>query len=775
MEAVVIAVFMAIYFLSGFSALLYQVVWQRMLAIFSGSDLYATTTIVASFMAGLGAGSLLGGPLADKLSPRWQIGMFALAEFLIGAFALVSKWWYYDVLYIRHAELANSPLVLAAVLFGSLLIPTFCMGMSFPLLSKALTPAIELAGRRIGSLYALNTLGAALGAFATAWFLMGDLDFPKILRLGARINIAVAILAPIVGSVLWRRLSAGALPRETAGEGSSGANAHIFSFSTWMLIYALAGFLALSLEIVWFRLLGVILKSNSFTFPHLLAIYLASLAVGIMAGARLVQFGKQPARVYLGLQSGITLYAGLSVVFLLWALDHWPAAEWLRTYLAGYEPFDVTRAQRAFNNWSSAPAELLQAITGSQPNFVALYVLVPILMIAPPTFMMGASFAFLQRAVQDNRAQLGRRVGWLQAANIFGATFGAILVGTVFLHFLGVSWTLRLLIVLGGTFFILWAAFSNRPHFRRLGYVAALTVPLVLMWAIPTGPELWAKLHGAPVENTISAEDGSGVSLLKNEKVDFSSTTVVHLNGLGQSWVPYFHVSGIHSQLGILPIMLHPAPKEVAVIGLGSGDTPYSLGGRSETTTITCIEIVKPQAETLRLLHEKAPYAGLEGLLNDNRYQFVFTDGRSYIAGNTKKYDVIEADALRPNSAFAGNLYSYEYFLLLKSRLNPGGLAVTWAPTGRVFETFLKVFPYAVRFDSVLIGSADPINYDPDAIRARLQSSFSEAYYAKAGIDAKALVLPFLDRKPEDIRLVPEAFARYDVNTDLHPKDEYGR
>ena len=211
------------------------------------------------------------------------------------------------------------------------------------------------------------------------------------------------------------------------------------------------------------------------------------------------------------------------------------------------------------------------------------------------------------------------------------------------------------------------------------------------------------------------------------------------------------------------------------MIGLGSGDTPYSLGGRSETTTITCIEIVKPQAETLRLLHEKAPYAGLEGLLNDNRYQFVFTDGRSYIAGNTKKYDVIEVDALRPNSAFAGNLYSYEYFLLLKSRLNPGGLAVTWAPTGRVFETFLKVFPYAVRFDSVLIGSADPINYDPDAIRARLQSSFSEAYYAKAGIDAKALVLPFLDRKPEDIRLVPEAFARYDVNTDLHPKDEYGR
>src|SRR5262245_39254620 len=163
-----------------------------MLAIFSGSDLYATTMIVASFMAGLGVGSLAGGALADKLSARWQLGMFAIAEFLIGVFGLVSKWWYYDVLYVRDAHLASSPLILAIVLFVSLLIPTCCMGMSFPLLAKFLTPAIELAGKRIGSLYALNTLGSSFGAFGTAWFLLGYQDLPRILRFGARINLLVA-------------------------------------------------------------------------------------------------------------------------------------------------------------------------------------------------------------------------------------------------------------------------------------------------------------------------------------------------------------------------------------------------------------------------------------------------------------------------------------------------------------------------------------------------------------------------------------------------------
>jgi predicted membrane-bound spermidine synthase len=444
-------------------------------------------------------------------------------------------------------------------------------------------------------------------------------------------------------------------------------------------------------------------------------------------------------------------------------------------YFDGYEPFDVTAAQRAMKNWLSAPVQMFRDITGGQPNFLTLYIGLPVFLVAPPTLMMGASFPFLQRAVHDAPARLGRRVGWLQAANIFGATLGAILVGNVFLDVLGTSSTVRLLTAIGATFLILWAALALKPRLRGLAYAAALAVTLLLVRSIPPAQVLWAKLHGTSADRTISTENGAGVSLMKNADANFSSTTLVFVNGLGQSWVPYSHVNPIHSQLGILPVMLHPNPKEVAVIGLGSGDTPHALGGREEVATVTVIEIVGAQLDSLRLLQQRQPYGGLEGLLGDARYRFAFTDGRAYLSNSSKKYDVIEADALRSNSAFAGNLYSYEYFTLLKNRLNPGGLAVTWAPTPRVYGTFVKAFPYVYRFDSILIGSPDPIEFDRDAIRRRVQSAFTQAYFAKAGIDANPLVLPYLDRRNEELILNRNDFGLDDVNSDLFPKDEYSR
>ena len=120
-------------------------------AIFSGADLFATTTVVASFMAGLGIGSVCGGAIADRVSVRWQLGLFALAEALTGIFGWISAWWYYDVLYKQLGHIPTSSFLLAAILFASLLVPTFLMGMTLPLLSKALTPTVELAGQRIGS------------------------------------------------------------------------------------------------------------------------------------------------------------------------------------------------------------------------------------------------------------------------------------------------------------------------------------------------------------------------------------------------------------------------------------------------------------------------------------------------------------------------------------------------------------------------------------------------------------------------------------------------
>jgi spermidine synthase len=210
------------------------------------------------------------------------------------------------------------------------------------------------------------------------------------------------------------------------------------------------------------------------------------------------------------------------------------------------------------------------------------------------------------------------------------------------------------------------------------------------------------------------------------------------------------------------------------VIGLGSGDTVYAAGAREETASITCIEILGAQIDGLRMLQARRPYGGIEGLLGDPRATFVTGDGRSYLARSAKRYDVIEADALRPNSAFAGNLYSREYFALLASRLKPNGLAVTWAPTLRTVFTFLNVFRYAILVDGVLIGSNDPIEVDRDAIQARLDHPFTRARFERAGIDPKPIVRPLLERDADFVRHVGRSDPAILLNTDLHPKDEYG-
>jgi len=279
-------VFLPVFFASGFAALAYQIVWQRLLAFFSGADVFSVTLIVSAFMAGLGLGSLAGGHLADRLSLRGRILAFALAEAAIAAFALGSVALLYDVLYVRLAEKALPLALVGFVLFVVLLWPTFFMGLSLPLLSRALTESAAASARRIGSLYGWNTLGAAMGALLTVFLVVRHYGFAVAIGVGAVLNVACAVAALL--ALRWLRPEAdvpSALgttpPPAPQVEGRAGDR---FPFGLWLLLYALSGFVALSLEILWFRVLGVIVKSNSFTFAWLLTVYLSGLGLGALLG-----------------------------------------------------------------------------------------------------------------------------------------------------------------------------------------------------------------------------------------------------------------------------------------------------------------------------------------------------------------------------------------------------------------------------------------------------------------------------------------------------------
>lgn len=689
-----------------------------------------------------------------------------------------SKTIYYDYLYLQHYSLAESPSILVVTLFVSLLWPTFFMGVSLPLLARGLTHEIEAAAGTVGALYGINTLGAATGSLVTTWILLRQFGFETILRIGAVLNLSAALCGLLLAVYLFHLRGSfqghavdairdnGAL--STVAQEESG-----FRASFWILIYALSGFIALSLEVLWFRLLGIMLKSTAFTFGSLLAIYLGGLAVGTLLGIALVGRSRMPTRAFLILQAGIGLYAALALSLLIGTVSQLSFLAPFWQYFGESSPMDVGAAAGAIQQYLSGSGPLTVDANRLAMRFLDLYVILPVFLIGPPTLMMGLSFPYLQKVVQKNAAYLGRRVGWLQTANIAGSMLGTFLTGWVWLPWLGTPGTLRLLAVLAGVFLVLWAQFQSSRS-RRWKLVASLGVVALVVSVcsfVPDPATLWAKLHGMPADRITFAEDGTGLSVLKSSRTDFVGPTDVYLNGRSQSWIPY---GSIHSMLGALPALIHPNPKEIAIIGLGSGDTVFHVGGRPETAEITCIEIVGPQLSTLDLLASRQDYPALLSILEDKRIRYVISDGRVYIMQHGRKYDIIEADALHPESAYAGNLYSEEYFKLIRDHLNPGGLAVTWSPTGRVYDTFVKVFPYVLSFDVVLIGSNEPINLDLNVIDARLEDPFTREYYQWSFVDMKETIRSFLDTyKPKLLGPADVRPAVVDTNSDLFPMDEY--
>lgn len=751
---------LGLFFVSGFAALLYQVIWQRLLVFFSGADVHSATIVVAAFMAGLGCGSFAGGHVADRVNRVTSLALFAVAELSVAAFGFFSTTFFYDILYQRLGHLDFGTIPTALSLFAAMLWPTFFMGASLPLLARGLTNDIERAASTIGLLYALNTAGAAVGAFGATWVLLPQLGLEGSVRTAAALNLACAMVAaPLAWAARGRidgpSANTGAAPPHTL------ARADSTGFARWTVLFAVSGFVGLSLEIVWFRLLGVMLKSTSFTFGTLLAIYLAGLAAGSVAGSALAGRTRQPARWFLLLQAGAGAYAAVCVAALIWGLEHAAALQWFTEYFHQYDGIDLRATIAA---WRGVPV-------GGSPDPAAafrLYLLLPVVLIGPPTVAAGMSFPLLQRVVQTDLRLVGRRVGMLLTSNVLGSTVGAFVSGLLLLDWFGTAGTVKLLFLISVGFAVVAVnGFSVTLTTRRVLSLATIAVAAVVAWWMPPGQLLWARLHGTSAPRIIQGEDGSGLSVLRGERADFRRT-VVYVNGLGQSWVPY---GDIHTVLGAIPAFLHHQPRRAALIGLGSGDTLFALAGRADLEQITSIEIIKPQLDTLRALAAWQGYPGLTRMLADPRIDHVQGDGRRYLSRSDGGFDIIQADALRPHSAYAGNLYSEQYFRLLRDRLAPGGWAVTWAPTDRILRTFLRVFPHAALHGQVLIGSADPISLDTTAMLQRIRQKATTDYYVVAGINIDALLAPFSTGwrlfTPDDAR--PDG----DLNTDLHPRDEF--
>lgn len=730
----VLAVLSAGFFASGFAALLYQVIWQRMLGLFAGSDAVTAALVVGAFLAGLGLGSLLAGFLADRLAPRRAAWAFIICEVGIALFALASRTFFYDVVIDRLGPSMTEGWQIFAICFLGLLAPTLLMGLSLPLLARAVVARLETAAGRIGWLYGINTLGAAAGTLLGGFWLVGTVGFERALQVGAALNLLTALLTlAVIGRLPARAPEAAAAAAAAAGERGA------LGLPAWTALVFLSGFFIIALEILWVRILGIAGQANAYSFSLILGMFLAADGLGVVVGARWVKRVTDTRAAFFHLQSWAALYALVTLLGF--------------RQLYGLPWFEALMGMDTFRH----EADEIAIIAG----FAAL-------LIGPPAFLLGMSFPVVQKAVQRDLASVGFRVGLVQVGNIAGNAAGSLVGGLLLLHLLGTAGTARVVGLLALAMLGLWLWLARRGGLRDNPGRALAAALAVAVAVFPSNTAWWSRIHGVKQDQAaIVGEDRSGVVVLRLK----GDSGPMFITGHTQSQVPFWPH---HYFLGALGPALHPAPRDVLVIGSGSGGTPFAAGWNPETRHIRAVELIAPVYEVIRDYAATRPGSALAALTTDPRFTLVVGDGRREIFVSGKQYDVIEADAILPQTSHSGMLYSVEFLSLVRESLKPGGLFVQWAPTERVARSFLKAFPHVVMLlpVSIVIGSDQPIPFDPAALAARFGEPAFQAWAARAGVDISGFPALFGAEArvwgPDTPRGPTE-----DINTDLFPRDEF--
>lgn len=738
---------------TGFSALTLQVVWQRVLSLHAGIDLMAATTVVTAFMAGLGLGSLAGGAMADRLGAKRSLLVFALSNAAIGAFAWISLWLFYDVCRRFAAEL-DSAAAMFAFHFLLLVIPTTLMGLSLPLLARGAVAASREIAPLVGRLYAVNTLGAAVGAAVAGWVLLGELGFVATVRVAGALNLAAAAVVLLLWKTTGPEAQAPAEPAmATAAPGSSRER-----LWPWFLMYGLTGAVAIGLEVVYFRVIDTIWRNNSYTFATVLAIYLLLFALGTSLGARRAGRVERPDLWFLGLQ----LAVGASSLLGMLALLHPPDAFGIKDFVSHYY------TTGGFMHGGYSVHNLKEAA-----RLVYAHIVAPLLVMGAPVLLMGASFPFVQALVARRLDSLGRRTGTLLFSNICGNVIGGALTGFGLLDRLGTAGTLQLLagvLVLPG---LVAAARFPTPRQRFASAAGTAGLMAVCVIAFPSNERFWAFFNNVPVDRFEVAEDRACVTSL----VDEGPQTFLYINGSWQNGHPY---DFFHILIGLLPSLLHERPQRGLAVGLGIGSTAYAMAQDPRIERVDCVEICGSEMRLVASLAERGSITSRR-LIEDPRVHLIAADGRRWLLARPEPYDVIVVDVVRPTSAYSGNLYSQEFYELIASRLSEDGVFVQWIPTERMLNTVRRVFRhvaigevpdyFASRF---IVASNAPLLLNPATLRERLAGVNLDASFNP---EQKHRLVEFFGGEKQLQRLWErrkvEALPAEHFNHDLHPRDEY--
>lgn len=755
------------FFFSGASALMYEIIWTRYFTITFGSTTYSITTVLTAYMAGLALGSLILGRIADRI--RRRLMLYGLLELLIGIYAVAFP-FLFDLasdIYIIDAvglSVVQKLMLRFALSFIIMLVPTTLMGGTLPVLSRLFIRQLREVSSRLGALYAVNTFGAVAGTFAAGFYLIATIGTSSSLRLAAAINILIGI-----GMVAYSRRFSGApdeapvdcARREECPETTT-ADRVISSFA--VAAFMMSGFIALSYEIVWTRVLTLIIGSSTYSFSIILIGFLIGIALGsyVVGHTRILPV----ERINLVTFSWIQIAIGISAFTLI--------------------PL-----------FSKLPFVMLKAFKlhpGSY-SFITFYeFMLALLIMIIPTSLMGATLPVIAKIVSRRVGSLGASIGNIYFFNTFGAIFGSLLTGFLFIPHFGTLNTLKAgistNIILGLTGILLFTLF----HETRKAFVVSILVAgigLAGVWKsgwdislMDSGVAIYGPRMAATVEKNNSFKQGSKI-VYYSEGINSTITVRKIENGI------YLKTNGktdagsgggdmkTQAFLGYLPVILHQGPRKALVIGLGSGVTAGTIG---QFATIRSIDIVEIEPSVVEAASFFRDYN--HNVLEDPRTRIFVNDARNHLLESREKYDLIVSEPSNPWISGIGSLYTTDHLSCVRRRLNPQGIFCQWIHCYSISRENLKMilkttalsFPHTQLWhdttDLLLIGSNEPIAVDTtrisDVINFSDQTRADFSEYLFIDYPNEILGRLLLDRSG-----ILEYTGDARVNSDDHPYLEF--
>ncbi len=645
------------FFSSGFAALLYQAVWLKYLGLLLGNTTYATAAVLSAFMAGLAIGSWA----TPRLSILFRNGLrsYGLIEALIGIFAAAfpalytgSKVPFAALFNLVGPQTTAYTAIVFATAFLVLVIPTTLMGASLPILAHVIVRG-ENIGAKTGLLYAVNTAGAVAGIFCSAFFLIPALGLNGTIYVGVLINLLVGLACFFMSS--------------SDPTGSAQPAKAIRHRLLWL--YLISGLLALGYEVFWTRILVLHLGSDIHSYAIMLSVFLLGISIGSTLGGKwLDRSGTSPELAF----GYIQLAWAISILIQLWGFAH--LADLL-----------------------TAVASLFKELNYSA--FIIVLFTCAVLVLLVPTFLSGALFPAVVKAILDSGATIEKATSSAYSYNTIGGIFGSIVAAFLLIPIFG---TQTGLIIFAAINLILgWAACLTSKS-RKPGLLLAFTVIFLML-----GFFVNTKIHvmqnagifrSEGQEQLLHLEEDASATISVEKRMYFGkpylSLSINGVNVAGSS--P--ELVAIQKMQGNLPMILYGAgkPARILHIGFGSGGTAYSVSLYPKTD-ITVVElsrgVVRNAAANFQLVNH--------GIVSSGRLHFIYFDGRSYLQNTREMYDLILSDSIHPRYSGNGSLYTKDYYELVNAHLNRGGVHSQWIPTyslsqknlREILRAFWEVFP----------------------------------------------------------------------------------